>query len=309
MSINDLTVVVCCNKKDFFLARICIASIRYYYPDIAIELIKDMGNGYFNTREAEEAFNVKNINLGIEKMGWSGAKFHYLYAMPKGKKVLMLDADIVFIGRFIERLLPDVEQYDYVVSNEHAEDPYASWVKEIYFDTKKIEANFPAYKYPGFFFNAGQMFVTTGSIDTNVLNDYFDVENYPYWKNSSLFPLVDQSVYNYLLPTLAAQNKLKLGSADFMLWGMSKESLKISLNEVKNKTLESGLIHWAGCFRNPYVSKMLRGDILVFFEKFYYKNIRFGYIKMNKKRLEYLLDFTLKSIYKSTFKKGLQFFR
>lgn len=43
MNLGDLTVVVCCNRKDYFFARICVASIRYYYPEINIEIIKDLG--------------------------------------------------------------------------------------------------------------------------------------------------------------------------------------------------------------------------------------------------------------------------
>ncbi|WP_394771887.1 hypothetical protein [Mucilaginibacter sp.] len=69
MKLNDLTVVVCCNRKDVFLARICIASIRYYYPDIDIELVKDSGNGTFNTYELEKYFGVKVVDLGIKKLG------------------------------------------------------------------------------------------------------------------------------------------------------------------------------------------------------------------------------------------------
>jgi hypothetical protein len=65
MQINDLTIVVCCNKKDFFFARICIASIRYYYPDINIELIKDPGNGKFNSGELEKYFNVIDVELNV----------------------------------------------------------------------------------------------------------------------------------------------------------------------------------------------------------------------------------------------------
>ncbi|MEO6674184.1 MAG: hypothetical protein ABIN93_12195, partial [Ginsengibacter sp.] len=201
MNINELTIVVCCNKNDFFFARICIASIRYYYPSINIELIKDPGNGQFNSRELEKCFDVKVRDLGIKRLGWSGAKFHYLYQPEKGKKVLILDADIVFIGPFLKRLLPSIESNDYVVSMEKEENPKADWVRKIYFDIEAIQTAYPSYIYPGYFFNAGQIFLTLGSIKEKKLNEFFNVKEYPFWKNKELFPLVDQSVYNYLLPT------------------------------------------------------------------------------------------------------------
>lgn len=303
MKLNDLTIVVCCNKKDFFFAKICIASIRYYYPGIPVELVKDIGNGSFNTAELEKYFNVQATDLGISKMGWSGAKFHYLYQNIKGKKVLMLDADIVFTGPFLERLLPVIELNDYVVNMEEQNDPDAAWVKDIYFDINAIRTAYPAYVYPGFFFNAGQLFLTVGSIEEAVLNQYFNRDVFPFWLNHQLFPLVDQSVYNYLLPALNAENKIKLGTEKFMLWGNSSEVLEISLNDVKEKKLQSGSIHWAGCLRTPYVAKMVRGDILVFFESLYYCKIPNGKIKHHWKNAIAFAYYSGNKIYKSSLKK------
>lgn len=63
----------------------------------------------------------------------------------------MLDADIVFISPFIDRLLPVIEQNDYVVSIEKETDPYAEWVKGIYFDTKKLNSFFRIINFPVIF--------------------------------------------------------------------------------------------------------------------------------------------------------------
>ena len=298
MVINDLTVVVCCNKKDVSFARICIASIRYYYPGINIELIKDPGNGIFDTRAIEKYFNVQAVDLGIKKMGWSGAKFHYLYQQEKkGKKILILDADIVFTGPFLERMLPAAAFNDYVVSIEENELSNKEWVRNTYFDIDAIQAAYPSYQYPGYFFNAGQIFLTLGSISENVLNEFFDAKTYPFWQKSKLFPLVDQSVYNYLLPTLHAENKLKLGREKFMLWAGSNDVLKLSLEEIKNRTVESGVIHWAGCVRIHYVAKMLRGDILAFFEDYYYSCINRGRGIQLKNKIIPVLMYYVKQVY------------
>ena len=40
------------------LTSICVASIRYWYPDIPIYLIKDEVDGSFSTREIERIWNV-----------------------------------------------------------------------------------------------------------------------------------------------------------------------------------------------------------------------------------------------------------
>lgn len=278
MKLNDLTIVVCCNKKDFFLAKICIASIRYFYPEIPIELVKDFGNGHFKSTQLEGTFNVKSIDLGIQKMGWSGAKFHYLYQMPTGKKVLLLDADIVFAGPFLERLIDTFEQNDYVISADLNNDPYSEFARVTYFDTKKIESHFPEYKHPGYFFNAGQIFVTVGSIAKNELDKFFDPSTFPYWRDNALFPLVDQSVYNYLLPTLSQQGKLKVATEHFMLWSRSEAAKQITLKNIIEKSFNGGVIHWAGDLRLGFIQKMTRGDILKFFEDFYYQKIPMGFV-------------------------------
>ena len=303
MEINDLTIVVCCNKKDVYLANICIASIRYFYPDIRIELIKDPGNGNFNTTELERSFNVRVVDLGIKQLGWSGAKFHYLYLQEKkGNKILILDADIVFVGPFLERLLPEILKNDYTVSFEENLHPREEWVKSIFFDIDAVKNAYPNYQYPGYFFNAGQIFLTVGAIEENVLYEFFNPTTYPFWQKNELFPLVDQSVYNYLLPTLHLENKIKLGKAKFMLWAGSHDLKNISLKEVATGNVDEGLIHWAGCVRVNYVKKMLRGDILMFFEDWYYKKIPLGNIKKIKNRVIGYVDFSSRNIYRKTIK-------
>lgn len=266
MKVEDVTVVICCNKNDHFLARICVASIRYYYPNIPIELVKDSKNGNFNTNELENHFNVKNVDLQVKKIGWGAAKLLYLYKYTERKKVLFLDADIVFIGPFIERLLLQFEGNDYVVSIENILEPNEDWIRKLYFDTKEIEATFPGYKFPGYLFNTGQMFITTGAIKKEVLDQFFDIKRYPYWKYPTIFPTVDQSLFNYLLPTLAADRKIELATSDFMVWSKSDIATNLRLSDVIDKKLDLGLIHWAGDVRTPVLKDMSKADILHFFE-------------------------------------------
>ena len=298
MKLNDLTIVVCCNSQDFFLARICIASIRYYYPEIPIELVKDYGKGSFSSNNLEKYFNVKNINLGVKKMGWSAAKFLYLYKMPKGKKVLLLDADIAFVGPFLERIIREIETDDYVVSIDKESNPYSDFVTNTYFVTKNIESAYPDYKFPGYLFNAGAVFVTVGAIPKEILDEFFDETKYPFWKNFYLFSLVDQSVYNYLLPTLASKNQLKLGTQNFMLWSNSEIAKALNLDNIKSGTLKTGLIHWAGEPKSPSLTGMSRKDILMFFQDYYYKRIPLPWI--NKTKDKVVSDFL---VWSHTFKR------
>lgn len=303
MKLNDLTVVVFCNKKDFFLAKICIASIRYFYPEIPIELVKDFGNGHFRSTQLEGAFNVKSIDLGVPKLGWGASKIFYLATIPSCKKVLLLDADIVFISPFLERLKEVIVTNDWVVNYESVEDPCDAFIAETYFDFFKIKEAYPKFTYPGFVFNTGQLFVTGGAVSKDDLEPFFDFEHYPFWKQRQLFPMVDQSMLNILLPILSSENKLILGTEKFMLWGMSDATKHLSLDDIKEKKLTDGLIHWAGCLRIPHVSKMSRGDILLFFENYYYEKIPLGQFRKSAHRTISCFDFYLRGYYRQSIKK------
>jgi len=279
------------------MAKICIASIRYYYPNVKIQLIKDESTGQFSSKELETNFNVSILDLGVKNLGMCGAKFHYLYLQQKTKKVLMLDPDIVFVGPFLERIFPVVAANDYVISYEENDLSDEEWVSNTYFNLEALRSVYPSYQYPGYFFNCGQLFLTTGSIGKKYLNEFFNPQEFPYWKNRKLFHLYDQSIYNYLLPTLEAENKLKLGKDKFVVWAGSKNVLDISLLDIGKKSLQIGLIHWAGCLRFTPISRMIRGDILRFFENFYYSQIKRGRVKQPFREFALTLEYYLKQFY------------
>lgn len=299
----SITIAVFCNRKDLFLAKICVASIRYYYPLIPIELIKDAGNGAFNTNDLETYFNVKPVDLGIARMGWGASKIHYISSIPNGKKVLLLDADIVFTSPFLERLAEGISRYDWLVSREVVEDPCDPFILETYFNYSKIKAAYPGFVYPGFVFNTGQMFITGGTVTRKDLEPFFDFDHYPFWKNRQLFPMVDQTVLNILLPMLSMEKKLKIGTDKFMIWGMSNAAMDLSLTAIEAKTSMDGLVHWAGCVRVSYVRKMSRGDILLFFENYYYEKVPLGALRKTGKRMISRFDFHLRFIYRSSIKE------
>lgn len=51
-------IYISCCETDLHLLKICVASIRFWYPHIPIFLIKDIFKGDFNTTEIEKNFNV-----------------------------------------------------------------------------------------------------------------------------------------------------------------------------------------------------------------------------------------------------------
>jgi len=63
-------VVISCYVLDVHLTRECVASIRYWYPNVPIWLLKDRRYGDFSTREIESQWNVQ-VYPGRKKI-WAG---------------------------------------------------------------------------------------------------------------------------------------------------------------------------------------------------------------------------------------------
>jgi len=275
--INDVKIVIAVNKNDLWFCRICIASIRYYYPAIEIFLLKDELNGKFSTRELEKYYKVKLLQYNISKFGWSAAKMHfYTDQQFNGQQFLVLDADIVFIGKILNRDFVKSFANDVFINEENVTNPNSEWFTNTYFDYSKVKDFDPSYDFQNYTFNGGQLFCKGGFLNKEILEPFFDFEKYPAWKRLDIFPLVDQSLFNYLLPVMAKNGKLNIGREKYMLWFGSAEVKDLKLKEILTGDKYPFLIHWAGGLRTPMINKMVRSDILTFFEEQYYQQIKFG---------------------------------
>ncbi|HEV7330128.1 MAG TPA: glycosyltransferase [Flavisolibacter sp.] len=301
---KNFCIVVFCHKKDFFLAQILVASIRYYYPDVELYLCKDLLKGSFNTSEIEKYWRVKILDLGITKFGWSAAKMHfYLSDKLKGKKVMMLDADIVFTGRVLDRLVPLTMKNDVVVSDEYHCGNEGEWLKKQYYDIDVVQKIHPDFKLPGYYFNCGQLIARSQLFTPDEVKEVFDKDNYPYWLNRKDFPLVDQGILNYLLPYKEQKNEIKIAKERFYIWIDTDEARQMELEEVIRGEKYPYVIHWAGNERIPYIYGMGRGDILVFFQKFYFSKIPFGTLKRILPLIPAGCDFLVRTCYRKMRKK------
>lgn len=286
-SSNLPVIVIAVNKLDYYLCKICVASIRYYYPDISIYLLKDTLNGAFSTRELEQYWNVEVISfVNHQKFGWSAAKMFFVCdpRFQKGR-YLLIDSDIVLIGKIFDNSAFDLNQFDIVVSNEY-EDPQGVYFEKNYFNYAQIKAMDPSYEYPGYTFNAGQLFFRGGFIKKETIDPYFDFEKFPFWKRKDLFPLVDQSLYNYLLPKLERQNELSIGKTPYMIWSESERCEKLTMTEILQGQ-HLALIHWAGAKRVIDIETMTRNDVLQYFQQYYYARIPMGFIKIPLEKIQH----------------------
>jgi len=257
---TDISIVVFANRKDFFLSKLCITSIRFYYPDVQILLVKDKLNGNFNTRRLRKVFNVEILNLGKNYYGWGAAKVHFLLKENLLKKrYLCLDSDIIFVGKVLEKI--QETKGDFIFNPHYLNAPFSKDALEIYVDPEIAKENNSDYEYPGYFFNSGQMVVTPGLLKEVLFSKIFQTKKYPYYLKR--FRCADQTVLNMIVPVLHKEENIEINTLNYMI--LSPQFFSDSTNNDFGKFMDGEteiMVHYAGDTRNYNLDKM-RGNILL----------------------------------------------
>jgi len=263
-------VVISCYRFDLELTRICVASIRFWYPHVPIWLLKDRHYGDFNTREIERNWNAQVYPGRQRSLGWGFGKLEVMTELP-ARRLMLLDSDIVFTGRVIERL----ERFDedLIVDKE---DPDLTVVEEHFFSLSRLHQLDTEFEFPGYCFNSGQIVATTGRITRK------DSEGLMDWQTRTLmhpevFKMGEQGLVNYMVLRKAQYGKLTIRREPFMVWpGEAVHSEHIQVRDFTPEGRHHELIHWAGLRWGKTLEEMPRSDILAYFQGIYYRRVPLG---------------------------------
>ncbi len=138
------SIVIACFKKDLYLMRICVASVRYWYPDVDIWLLKDTWNGDFSTEEVEKNFKVRVLQSSGFYHGWGFAKFEVFFTPLK--RFLLLDSDTILVGRLLEELAAFDD--DFIVAGMQFADPETPLIIRDYINSRLCRELNPASSIP-----------------------------------------------------------------------------------------------------------------------------------------------------------------
>lgn len=273
----DKVYVSCC-RNDFYLTRICIASIRYWNADIPIVLLKDFSRGNFTTKEMERVFNVGIAPLDIKNTG-AYSKLYPFMEETKGR-VLVLDSDTVWLGNIIA----DLEKFDEdLIVDGYSPENTGAEIAKWYFRENLLKEHYGEFPYPGFLFNSGQMVVS---------NDKFSKDDFlPYvkWKENiepvveNIFLCEDQGILNYVIARKIASQLISVRSHKLFLWGWDKEIQKITVSDLRSKKSLPFLIHWYG-EKKGLVSILPNHPLLKFYEAWYYSKLALGSTRLQADR-------------------------
>lgn len=263
-------IVVSCYRFDVELARICVASIRYWYPHVPIWLLKDHQYGDFSTTEMEKYWNVQ-VYPAPQKLGWGFGKLVVMTELPR-RRFLFLDSDTAFSGRILDYL----ESFDEDIVVENKDYVAAGEVEVQFFSLDGIRQLDPAFKFPGFGFNGGQLVATTGLLTREDFAGLLDWQTMTV-KHTDIFKMGDQGLTNYVVLRKLQRGELTLRREPLVVWpGASHRANCIQVSDLSPDSHHLEVIHWAGLRWGKTVDEMLRSDILLHFEKIYYRRVPLG---------------------------------
>ncbi|THD77677.1 MAG: hypothetical protein E7812_13020 [Phenylobacterium sp.] len=261
-------IYIAASRRDGRFTRICVASVRRWYPDAAVRLLIGGPLEPGLERELRRFWSVGVADLPREDYGWGFVKLEPLF-QPAGERFLVLDSDTVMTGPVLQHAADRTE--DFIVDDEEQS---AEGASEIYFDRALAEREGLAIPAAAFLFNSGQWIGTSGLIHRTDFDGLVDWGRPPRLANPRVFKNGDQGVLNFVLNDKVRKGGVRVGRVPLMRWpghGMGG----LSAQAIASDQAPARVIHWAG-FKNPRLSALPGADILLFFEKAYYARLPGG---------------------------------
>lgn len=260
----DVIYIASC-AHDARLTRICVASVRRFYPETPIRLLPGGKLNASLVRELSRYFNVGIAPIPEGDYGWGFVKLEPLFGAA-GERFLVLDSDTVMTGPVLE--MWERSEALFLVNYEK---PDEIELKQIYYDWEKIRPIDARARRPEFVFNSGQWFGTAGVLKRDDFKPWIEWTMPRRLTHPDFFMPGDQGILNYVLNQKEASDGLSVDRQPLMLWpGRGMQGL--NAEAVACGTTPSLIVHWAGMKKARH-RDMIGYDLLDFFEKQYYKQL------------------------------------
>jgi hypothetical protein len=265
-------IYVAASACDARFTRICIASIRHFYPDAPIRLLV---GGKLEPGLAEELarnWNVQPAAIPAGEWGWGFVKLEPLFG-PAGERFLVLDSDTAFAGPVLDAWANCPA--DFLVDDELQSE---ADTHRLYYDWRRVTEIDPAALPPQFVFNSGQWFGTSGVLRREDFAAFIDWSHMPpKLRQAGIFMPGDQGILNYVLNQKMQLEGLKVERRKIMHWpGHGMEGLDAA--SVEFGRAPSRIVHWAG-FKGGRLGSFPGADLLRYFEAKFYGQTKGGNLK------------------------------
>ena len=260
----DVIYLAACSR-DARLTRICVASIRYFYPQVPIKILAGDILQPGLAEELAKYWNVGVADLPVGDYGWGFVKLEPLFG-PKGQRFMVCDVDTAFTGRVLEERAKSAAPF--WVDNEQLSD---ADFKRLYYDWEKLRAVDPDVQSARAAFNVGQWFGEAGLAERDDFDALLEWTLPRTLKRPDVFMGGDQGVMNYVVLKHEAFAGLRIERTELMRWpGYGMDDL--SPAAVQAGTAPARVIHWAG-MKAILLRNMVGGDLLQFYEDLYYTRL------------------------------------
>jgi hypothetical protein len=147
--LNNFGVVIAVCQHDYHLAKACVASVKYFMPDVKICLICD---GQFSTYEIENYCEIKILRKNDLKdsflkehgFGWGMTRLIAIWESPF-EYSLILDADTIVWGD-MRKYIFNENSFDCLADKpRYVHDTQA--INKWFFNTVKIANLYPDFKW------------------------------------------------------------------------------------------------------------------------------------------------------------------
>jgi hypothetical protein len=263
-------VYIAACARDARLARICVASIRYFYPDVPIRLLAAEPLQRGLAEELHRYWGVELVDLPDGDYGWGFVQLEPLFGKP-GERFFVLDVDTVLTGPVLDLWQGDSQ---FLVDNEQLSEADS---KRLYFDWVELRKIDPNVQSAMIGFNSGQWFGTAGLVSRDEFEPWLKWDMPRELRYPQYFMGGEMGVMNYVLLKKEAFDGIRIERRLLMRWpGYTMEGL--DPKSVAERRAPPLVVHWAG-LKKARIGAMLGGDLLLFFEKFYYDHMPAGKLR------------------------------
>lgn len=261
-------IYICTGGNDSRYTRICVASIRYFYPQVPIRLLVAGQLRRGLAEELQHYWDVDVADIARGEYGWGFTHLEPLFR-PAGERFLVLDSDTIIAGSVL-KFAAEYDE-DFLVDDE-IQSPQGA--KTNYYDCDKAAEEGSPIRSPEFLFNAGQWFGKSGLLTRKDFDGLIEWDFPRRVCNPRVFRPGDQGVFNFVINELYATGKIRVARIPLMRWpGHGMQGL--NAKTVAVRAAPPLVVHWAG-MKKARLRDMVGGDLLAFFERIYYRQLPAG---------------------------------
>ncbi len=258
-------------RGDVRFTRCCVASIRCWYPDIPIILVKDLNAGDYDTSDIQRRWGVEIYQSSRRRFGVAG-KIELLLA-PPGERFLAIDSDIVLLGPVLEVL--DAFDEDFLVNGWEGSEDLAGY----FYDIERLKILRPDFLSDQRAFNAGQFVASSGLLRREDFAGLLEFTEPPRLLRPDIFKNLDQGPLNYVVLSKYQQRELTVRWHNYMWWA-GGPGLAVDMARLRGQGTDPAegypmLLHWAGFRPQPW-RRLPHAAVLAHFERLYYAGIPHG---------------------------------